>query len=107
STHLALFWRWRSFTYESKPAGKRFKYADPTRIEQVAINLLTNAAKYTDERSRIWLSVQQEGDEAVERVRDTGIGIAPDLLPCIFDLFTQAEKSLHRSQGGLGGQRVL
>ncbi len=66
------------------------------------MNLLNNAAKYTDEGGHIWLSLQQEGDEAVLRVRDTGIGIAPDLLPRIFDLFTQAERSLARSQGGLG-----
>ena len=66
------------------------------------VNLLTNAAKYTDEGGRIWLTVAGEGDEAVLRVRDTGVGIAPELLPRIFDLFTQAERSLDRSQGGLG-----
>ncbi|MDY7576680.1 response regulator [Actimicrobium sp. CCI2.3] len=76
--------------------------ADASRLEQVVVNLLTNAAKYTDPGGRIWLSVTQEGQEAVLRVRDTGIGIAADLLPRIFDLFTQAEKSLERSQGGLG-----
>jgi PAS domain S-box-containing protein len=77
-------------------------YADAARLEQVVVNLLTNAAKYTDERGHIFLSVQQEGDEAVLRVRDSGVGIAPELLPRIFDLFTQAERSLDRSQGGLG-----
>ena len=76
--------------------------ADAARLEQVVVNLLTNAAKYTDEGGRIGLSVQQEGDRAVLRVRDNGIGIAPELLPCVFDLFTQAERSLDRSQGGLG-----
>ena len=76
--------------------------ADPTRLEQVVVNLLNNAAKYTDEGGRISLAVQREEDEAVLRVRDTGVGIAPDLLPRIFDLFTQAERSLDRSQGGLG-----
>jgi PAS domain S-box-containing protein len=75
---------------------------DATRLEQVVVNLLTNAAKYTDEGGRIALTVQREGDEAVLRVRDTGVGIAPDLLPRIFDLFTQAERSLDRAQGGLG-----
>ena len=75
---------------------------DATRLEQVVVNLLTNAAKYTDEGGHIWLSLQQEGDEAVLRVRDSGVGIAPELLPRIFDLFTQAERSLARSQGGLG-----
>ena len=76
--------------------------ADAARLEQVVVNLLTNAAKYTEERGQIWLSVLAEGNECVVRVRDTGVGIAPALLPKIFDLFTQAERSLDRSQGGLG-----
>ena len=77
-------------------------FADATRMEQVVVNLLTNAAKYTDKGGNIWLTTQQEGDECVLRVRDTGVGIAPELLPNIFDLFTQADQSLDRSQGGLG-----
>ena len=77
-------------------------YADATRLEQVVVNLLNNAAKYTDEGGHIWLTVQQEDDACVLRVRDTGIGIPPELLPRIFDLFTQAARSLARSQGGLG-----
>ena len=76
--------------------------ADPTRVEQVIVNLLTNAAKYTHDGGRISLIVQQEDDEAVLRVKDTGVGMAPQLLPHIFELFTQAERSLDRSQGGLG-----
>jgi PAS domain S-box-containing protein len=76
--------------------------ADAARLEQVVVNLLTNAAKYTDPGGHIWLTVQQEAEEAVLRVRDTGVGIAPEILPCIFELFTQAERSLDRSQGGLG-----
>ena len=76
--------------------------ADAARLEQVVVNLLTNAAKYTDEGGHVWLTVQHEGDECVLRLRDTGVGIAPELLPRIFDLFTQAERSLDRSQGGLG-----
>ena len=76
--------------------------ADAARLEQVVVNLLTNAAKYTDEGGHIWLTVQQKDDECVLRVRDTGVGISPELLPRIFDLFTQAERSLDRSQGGLG-----
>ncbi len=75
---------------------------DSTRLEQVIVNLLNNAAKYTDEGGRIWLTLQQEGNEAVPQVRDSGVGIAPELMPHIFDLFTQAERSLARSQGGLG-----
>jgi PAS domain S-box-containing protein len=76
--------------------------ADPTRLEQVVVNLLTNAAKYTHDGGAIAIDVRREGDDAVLRVRDSGVGIAPELLPNIFDLFTQAERSLDRSQGGLG-----
>lgn len=76
--------------------------ADPTRLQQIVGNLLSNAAKYTDPEGRIWLTVRQEGGEMVLRVRDTGIGIAPDMLPRIFDLFVQAERRLDRSLGGLG-----
>ncbi len=75
---------------------------DATRLEQVVVNLLNNAAKYTDEGGHIWLSLQEVGTEAVLQVRDSGVGIAPDLMPRIFTLFTQAERSLARSQGGLG-----
>ena len=77
-------------------------YADAARLEQVVVNLLNNAAKYTDEGGHIWLTVEQEDDACVLRVRDTGIGITPELMPRIFDLFTQAARSLARSQGGLG-----
>ena len=76
--------------------------ADAARLEQVVVNLLSNACKYTEPGGHIWVSLQQEGAEAVLRVRDTGSGIAPDVLPRIFDLFAQADQSLDRSQGGLG-----
>jgi PAS domain S-box-containing protein len=76
--------------------------ADAARLEQIIVNLLTNAAKYTEDGGRIWLSVKQEGEDCVLCVRDTGVGMAPELLPRIFELFTQAERSLARSQGGLG-----
>jgi PAS domain S-box-containing protein len=76
--------------------------ADAARLEQVLVNLLTNAAKYTDPNGTIWLDAEQVEGECILRVRDTGVGITPELLPCIFDLFTQAERSLDRSQGGLG-----
>jgi CheY-like chemotaxis protein/two-component sensor histidine kinase len=76
--------------------------ADPARIEQVVTNLLGNAIKYTDHGGRINVSAVQEGAEMVLRVRDSGIGIAPELLPRVFELFTQADRSLIRSQGGLG-----
>ena len=84
------------------PAQPVWLHADAARLEQVVVNLLTNAAKYTEDGGCIELNVQQNGPDAVLRVRDTGIGIAPDLLPHVFDLFTQAERSLDRSQGGLG-----
>ncbi len=86
----------------SLPPQAIWLHADAARLEQVVVNLLTNAAKYTDTGGHVWLTVQQEGEEAVLRVRDTGVGIAPEVLPRIFDLFTQAERSLDRSQGGLG-----
>src|SRR4029079_2391503 len=76
--------------------------ADPARIEQVVVNLLNNAAKYTETGGLIRMTVLQEGTEAVIRVRDNGVGIAPELLPHIFDLFTQVDGSLGRSYGGLG-----
>ena len=86
----------------SLPPEPIWLHADAARLEQVVVNLLANAAKYTEEGGHVWLTVQQEGAECVLRVRDTGVGITPALLPCIFDLFTQAERSLDRSQGGLG-----
>jgi len=84
------------------PTGPIWIYGDPMRLEQVVVNLLNNASKYTDRAGHIWVGLEQRGKEAVLRVRDNGIGIAPELLPRIFDLFTQADKSLDRSQGGLG-----
>ena len=107
-------------------------HADAARLQQVLVNLLTNAAKYTEEGGHVWLTVEEvvsgecrvasdEKDKSrhtasalathhsplatphvVIRVRDTGSGIAAELLPHIFDIFTQAERSLDRSQGGLG-----
>ncbi len=75
--------------------------ADPVRLAQVLWNLLNNAAKYTPDGGRITLTVER-GDEAVVRIRDTGTGIAPEMLPKVFDLFTQVERTLDRAQGGLG-----
>jgi CheY-like chemotaxis protein len=76
--------------------------ADLQRMAQVVSNLITNAAKYTDVPSQIWLTLERQGDEAVIRVKDSGIGIPAELLPRIFGLFTQADNSLARSRGGLG-----
>ena len=76
--------------------------ADPTRVAQIVGNLLTNAAKYTPPGGRITLAVTREGSEAVIRVADSGVGLPPDMLNRVFDLFTQVDTSLERSQGGLG-----
>lgn len=76
--------------------------ADPGRLAQIVTNLLTNAAKYTPPGGQIRVSADLDGDEIVLRVRDTGIGIDPDILPRIFDLFTQDRQALDRAQGGLG-----
>jgi PAS domain S-box-containing protein len=73
---------------------------DSDRLHQVFLNLLSNAAKYTPERGNIWVKVTTEADEAVVRVTDTGVGIPHEMLPRIFDLFTQVETRL--SHGGLG-----
>jgi signal transduction histidine kinase len=75
---------------------------DFTRLAQVISNLLNNAAKYTAEDGLIRLSVEPVGGEAVLRVADNGAGIPPEMLPHIFDLFTQVDATLERSEGGLG-----
>jgi signal transduction histidine kinase/CheY-like chemotaxis protein len=75
---------------------------DRTRLVQVVSNILNNAAKYTPSGGRIALRVTSEGGEAVIAVSDNGQGIEPQVLPYIFDLFTQAERTPDRSQGGLG-----
>lgn len=76
--------------------------ADPTRLRQIVANLLDNAAKYTDPGGLIELSAGREGDELVIKVRDNGIGISAEMLPRVFELFSQADSSLDRSRGGLG-----
>jgi len=75
---------------------------DPTRLAQIVVNLLNNAAKYTPEGGHIHLSACREGNQAAIRVRDDGEGIPHDMLGKVFDLFTQASRSMDRSQGGLG-----
>jgi PAS domain S-box-containing protein len=76
--------------------------ADPVRLAQIVANLLNNAAKYTEDGGRIYLSAHRDGNHAVVSVRDTGIGIPVDVLPRVFDLFAQADRTYHRAQGGLG-----
>ena len=75
---------------------------DPTRLEQIATNLIDNALKYTPPGGTIHISVAEDSDQIVLSVRDSGVGIAPDLLPHVFDVFVQASTTLDRSQGGLG-----
>ncbi len=77
-------------------------FVDPTRLSQVISNLLTNAAKYTDVGGEIYLTAERSGGQILLRVRDSGMGISRELLPKLFDLFTQGERSIDRSEGGLG-----
>ncbi|MBL8848565.1 MAG: PAS domain S-box protein, partial [Planctomycetaceae bacterium] len=86
----------------SMPADDLRVNADLTRLAQVFANLLNNSAKYMDRGGRIWLTVEEQGDSVVVTVRDEGIGIAPDQLQDIFEMFSQADHSLERAQGGLG-----
>ncbi len=87
------------FTAADRPVVVR---GDAVRLEQVVVNLLDNAVKYTPPGGRIELAVERVGDEAVLRVRDSGVGMTPELVPRVFDLFAQAERSLDRADGGLG-----
>ena len=75
---------------------------DATRLAQVVSNLLHNAAKFSERSGRIWVTVERADREAVLRIRDEGAGISAELLPRLFNLFTQGERTLARSQGGLG-----
>jgi two-component system CheB/CheR fusion protein len=76
--------------------------ADTARLTQVLTNLLHNAAKYTNDGGQIWLSAERNEERLLIKVRDTGIGISPHLLPHVFDPFTQEEQALDRADGGLG-----
>jgi two-component system CheB/CheR fusion protein len=75
---------------------------DPMRLEQVFGNLLTNACKYMEKGGRITVTAGAEGGDLIVRVRDTGEGISAEMLPGLFEMFTQVESSMHRSRGGLG-----
>jgi signal transduction histidine kinase len=86
----------------SLPEDSTWLTADSTRLVQVVANLLNNAATYTPPGGDIFVTVTVEGDEVILRVRDNGIGISADLLPQVFEMFTQGDRSLARSPGGLG-----
>ena len=75
---------------------------DEARLAQILSNLVTNAAKYTEPGGSITIAASREGGDVVIKVTDTGIGIAPEMLPTIFDMFVQEQQSIDRSQGGLG-----
>ena len=76
--------------------------ADKTRLAQAVCNLVSNAVKYSERGSRIWLTVRRDRDQAILSVKDAGIGIPAAMLPKVFDLFTQVDRTLEKSQGGLG-----
>jgi signal transduction histidine kinase len=84
------------------PDGPVWLQADPWRVEQVFVNLLANASKYTDAGGDLAVWVHSRDNQAVVRIRDSGIGIAPDALPHIFDLFRQADEAVQYSKSGLG-----
>jgi two-component system CheB/CheR fusion protein len=75
---------------------------DASRLQQVCMNLLTNAAKYTPAGGHVWLEATSRDDRAIVRVRDDGMGIAPDMLDAIFELFVQSSRTLERAHGGIG-----
>jgi CheY-like chemotaxis protein len=84
------------------PAEPVTVYGDAVRLTQVVANLLTNAAKYTNASGEIWVGVRKESKTAIVSVRDNGIGIAPDQLASVFEMFTQVDRSSRLAQGGLG-----
>ena len=84
------------------PPERLFLQADPLRLAQVFANLLTNAAKYTEPGGRIELAATRNGNRVTVSVQDNGIGLAPEAIPRIFEIFSQAVPALERSQGGLG-----
>src|SRR5262249_36301563 len=84
------------------PSQPVWVHGDRIRLSQVLMNLLNNAAKFTNAGGRITVRLAAESGRAVVQVRDTGIGITPDMLPHVFDTFCQANPGLDRSRGGLG-----
>jgi two-component system CheB/CheR fusion protein len=93
----------RGLTFEvCSPAEPLYVHGDPTRLQQIQVNLLSNAAKYTEKGGHVALHAQRDGDSAVIRIKDNGVGIAKDMLDSVFELFVQSARTLDRSAGGLG-----
>ncbi len=86
----------------AKPSEPIYLNADPVRLTQVFVNLITNSCKYMADHGKIWFSAERHDDHVVVKVKDAGLGIPPEMLPKIFDLFTQVDHSLERTVGGLG-----
>ena len=85
-----------------QPAEPVLVHADPTRIDQIITNLLANAVKYTPEGGHVMLTIGRDASQAFLNVSDDGVGIAPERIGGIFELFAQAENAIGRSQGGMG-----
>jgi PAS domain S-box-containing protein len=99
--HPFIQQRRHSFTIETTQGDFKVR-GDAARLEQVLVNLLNNATKYTPEGGQIRLMARIENNEAIVSIADNGVGISPELLPHVFDLFRQADTALDRAQGGLG-----
>jgi signal transduction histidine kinase/CheY-like chemotaxis protein len=84
------------------PKAPLYVQADPARLVQIIVNLLHNAAKYTEPGGQTWLTAEKTNGEAVITVRDTGVGIPPQMVSRVFDMFVQVEESNHHSSGGMG-----
>jgi signal transduction histidine kinase/ActR/RegA family two-component response regulator len=84
------------------PPEPLYVHADPARLIQIIVNLLNNASKYTDPGGEVWLTAEQIENEAVVKVRDTGVGIPPEMIARVFDMFVQVDESKHYGNGGLG-----
>jgi two-component system CheB/CheR fusion protein len=90
-----------NFTVETSPE-PIYVLGDPTRLQQIQVNLLSNAAKYTETGGHVALRAERDGESAVLRIVDDGVGIAKDMLDSVFDLFVQSARTLDRAAGGLG-----
>jgi CheY-like chemotaxis protein/anti-sigma regulatory factor (Ser/Thr protein kinase) len=97
-----LFAERRQELVRSYARGSLVVEGDPARLEQIIVNLLTNAAKYTQRGGKIWVNAAREEGEVVISVRDNGVGIDPAVIAEMFDLFAQGQRSIARSEGGLG-----